>query len=226
MTELTQGLPISTTNSGDPCCANPTTANDDDWTRAAAKARMLSWVSLGWMTVEGAVGLAAGITAASVALIGWALSSVVEGLASIIVIWRFTGKRTHSQTSERTAQRLVAASFWLLAPYVTVESIRDLATGHRPQTTVLGIALTAVSLAVMPALGRAKHHLGARLGSASTSGEGTQNLLCAALAAAVLVGLAANALLRAWWLDPAIGLLIAALAIKEGREAWRGENCC
>jgi divalent metal cation (Fe/Co/Zn/Cd) transporter len=78
----------------------------------------------------------------------------------------------------------------------------------------------------MPTLGRAKHRLGERLGSPSTSGEGTQNLLCAALTAAVLVGLAANALFRAWWLDPAIGLLIAAVAVKEGREAWRGKDCC
>jgi divalent metal cation (Fe/Co/Zn/Cd) transporter len=124
--------------------------------RIAGKARVLSWVSLAWMTVEGALGLVAGIKASSVALIGWALSSVVEGLASVIVIWRFTGARSLSETSERSAQRLVAISFWLLAPYVAAESILDLVGGHRPRTTVLGIVLTATSVVVMPGLGRVK----------------------------------------------------------------------
>jgi divalent metal cation (Fe/Co/Zn/Cd) transporter len=194
--------------------------------RIAGKARVLSWVSLAWMTVEGALGLVAGIQASSVALVGWALSSVVEGLASVIVIWRFTGARSLSETSERSAQRLVAISFWLLAPYVAAESILDLVGGHRPRTTVLGIVLTATSVVVMPGLGRVKRGIGSRLGSAATAGEGTQNLLCAALAAAVLVGLAGNAIFQAWWLDPVIGLLVAVLAVKEGREAWRGEDCC
>ena len=117
-------------------------------------------------------------------------------------------------------------SFWLLAPYVAVESARDLVTGHRAVTSRLGIALTAASLLVMPVLGRAKHRLGARLGSAATACEGTQNLLCAYLAAAVLVGLGANAVLGAWWLDPLIGLTVAYVAVDEGREAWRGEECC
>jgi hypothetical protein len=148
------------------------------------------------------------------------------GLASVIVIWRFTGARSLSETSERSAQRLVAISFWLLAPYVAAESILDLVGGHRPRTTVLGIVLTATSVVVMPGLGRVKRGIGARLGSAATAGEGTQNLLCAALAAAVLVGLAGNAIFQAWWLDPVIGLLVAVLAVKEGREAWRGEDCC
>jgi divalent metal cation (Fe/Co/Zn/Cd) transporter len=161
-----------------------------------------------------------------VALVGWALSSVLEGLASVVVIWRFTGARALSATSERSAQRLVAISFWLLAPYVAVESIRDLAGAHRPATTVLGIVLTATSVVVMPGLGRVKRGLGGRLGSAATAGEGTQNLLCAALAAAVLVGLAGNAIFAAWWLDPVIGLLVAAVALKEGRDGWRGEDCC
>jgi divalent metal cation (Fe/Co/Zn/Cd) transporter len=206
--------------------ATATAPHDDEWMRIAGRARMLSWVSLAWMTIEGALGLAAGITAASVALVGWALSSVVEGLASVIVIWRFTGARALSESSERSAQRLVAISFWLLAPYVAAESILDLAGAHRPHTTLLGIVLTATSVVVMPGLGRVKRGLGARLGSAATAGEGTQNLLCAALAAAVLVGLAGNAIYRAWWLDPVIGLLVAAAAVKEGWEAWRGEDCC
>jgi divalent metal cation (Fe/Co/Zn/Cd) transporter len=178
------------------------------------------------MTIEGAAGLAAGFAAASIALIGWALSSVVEGLASVIVIWRFTGSRTYSESSEATAQKAVAVSFWLLAPYVAIESARQLITAEHPQTSALGIAVTAASLAIMPALAIAKHRLGARLNSGATTGEGTQNLLCAYLAGAVLAGLAANAWLGWWWLDPLIGLAVAAVAIREGQQAWRGEDCC
>lgn len=189
-------------------------------------ARVLSWISLLWMTAEGVLGLVAGIASGSVALVGWALSSAVEGLASVIVIWRFTGSRTMSETSERRAQRAVAVSFWLLAPYVAVESIRDLLSGHEADITVLGMVLTVSSLIVMPLLGRAKHRLGARLGSAATAGEGTQNLLCAYLAAAVLLGLGANAVLGWWWVDPVVGLVVAGVAVTEGRKAWEGEDCC
>lgn len=200
--------------------------HDAGWLRAARLARWLAWASVAWMTVEGAVGLAAGLMAGSIALVGWALSSGVEGLASLIVIWRFTGSRTLSTTAEERAQRAVAISFWLLAPYVAVESVRDLVARHRPATTLLGIALTVSSLLLMPALGVAKRRLGARLGSRATAGEGGQNLLCAYLAAAVLAGLAANGLWGWWWLDPVAGLLVAAMAVREGREAWRGESCC
>jgi divalent metal cation (Fe/Co/Zn/Cd) transporter len=211
------------------CCAAPApaaAARDEAWLRDARWARALSWASLIWMTIEGAAGLAAGFAAASIALIGWALSSVVEGMASVIVIWRFTGSRTHSETSEATAQKAVAVSFWLLAPYVAIESVRQLITAEHPQTSALGIAVTAASLAIMPALAIAKHRLGARLNSGATTGEGTQNLLCAYLAGAVLAGLAANAWLGWWWLDPLIGLAVAAVAIREGQQAWRGEDCC
>jgi divalent metal cation (Fe/Co/Zn/Cd) transporter len=211
------------------CCAAPApaaAARDEAWLRDARWARALSWASLIWMTIEGAAGLAAGFAAASIALIGWALSSVVEGLASVIVIWRFTGSRTYSESSEATAQKAVAVSFWLLAPYVAIESARQLITAEHPQTSALGIAVTAASLAIMPALAIAKHRLGTRLNSGATTGEGTQNLLCAYLAGAVLAGLAANAWLGWWWLDPLIGLAVAAVAIREGQQAWRGEDCC
>lgn len=199
---------------------------DARWLRAARRARQLSWISLAWMTVEGAVGIAAGIAAGSIALVGWGLASGIEGLASVIVIWRFTGSRTHSETSERRAQRGVAISFFLLAPYVAAEAIRALATSSHAEATAVGIALTASSVVLMPLLGRAKHRLGERLGSNATAGEGTQNILCAIQAAAVLVGLAANAAVGAWWLDPLIAMFIAFVAVHEGREAWRGAGCC
>lgn len=178
------------------------------------------------MAVEGAAGLAAGFGAGSIALVGWALSSVVEGLASVIVIWRFSGTRTLSETAEGLAQKAVAVSFWLLAPYVAIESVRELLTRHHPESTVFGIVLTISSLLLMPALGITKQRLGARLGSPATAGEGSQNLLCAFLAAAVLAGLVANSMWGWWWLDPVAGLAVAAVAVREGREAWRGEDCC
>jgi divalent metal cation (Fe/Co/Zn/Cd) transporter len=199
---------------------------DDGWLQAARRARLLAWASLAWMTLEGVLGVLAGALAGSVALVGWGLGSAIEGLAAVIVIWRFTGSRTVSESSERTAQRAVAVSFFLLAPYIAVEAIRSLARGDRPATSMLGIVLTASSVLLMPALGLAKRRLGARLGSRATAGEGTQNLLCAAQGAAVLLGLVANALIGAWWLDGAVALALAAVAIKEGRESWRGEGCC
>jgi divalent metal cation (Fe/Co/Zn/Cd) transporter len=177
------------------------------------------------MTVEGVLGIAAGLSAGSIALLGWALSSAVEGLASVIVIWRFTGSRTLSETAEDRAQKAVAISFFLLAPYVAVESVRDLIVRHEPAITALGMALTGTSLALMPLLGLAKRRLGVRLGSGATAGEGAQNLLCAYLAAAVLAGLAGNALLGWWWLDPLAGLAVAGVAVKEGIDGWRGRGC-
>ena len=178
------------------------------------------------MTGEGVLGLVAGIAANSISLIGWALGSVIEGLASIIVIWRFTGTRMVSETSERHAQRAVAISFFLLAPYIAVESIRDFGGGHQITPTVLGVLVTAASLVVMPLLGRAKQQLGERLDSGATTGEGIQNYLCAAQAGAVLIGLGATAAYGWTWLDPVIGLLLAGWAVYEGIEAWRGEECC
>jgi divalent metal cation (Fe/Co/Zn/Cd) transporter len=202
-------------------------ARDAGWLRAARQARWLAWASLAWMCTEGGIGLWQGLAAGSIALTGWALGSAVEGLASLIVIWRFTGSRTLSETAERRAQRGVAVSFWLLAPYIAAESVRDLIAGHHPEATVTGMALTAVALLEMPLLGRTKHKLAVRLGSAATAGEGTQNYLCAAQAAAVLAVLAITAAWPGgWWLDPVIGLGIAAVAVREGTGSWRGDDCC
>jgi divalent metal cation (Fe/Co/Zn/Cd) transporter len=211
------------------CCdaARPAHAPDPRWQRAARWARSLSWASLVWMLTEGVIGLWQGLVVGSIALTGWALGSAVEGLASVIVIWRFTGSRTLSGTAERRAQRGVAVSFWLLAPYVAAESIHHLVAGQRTESTVIGIVLTAIALVAMPLLGRAKHKLGAELGSDATAGEGTQNYLCAAQAAAVLTGLTVTAgWPGGWWIDPVIGLGIAAAAVWEGIRSWRGDDCC
>jgi divalent metal cation (Fe/Co/Zn/Cd) transporter len=194
--------------------------------RLARRARTLSWLSLVWMTVEGGVAIAAGLVASSIALIGFGLDSAIEGFASVVIVWRFTGHRMFSASAERRAQKLVAVQFFLLAPYVAVESLRALIGGERAAESWVGIGLAVSSVILMPLLGIAKQRLADQLGSAATKGEGRQNMLCAYLAAALLIGLLGNALAGAWWLDPGVGLLIAAVAVKEGREAWRGEGCC
>lgn len=213
---------------GDDCCrsGHPPTNRDERWLRAARRARALSWFSLAWMSVEGILGLVAGISSGSIALVGWALGSVIEGLASAIVVWRFTGDRTMSETAERRAQKGVAFSFFLLAPYIAVEAVRDIVTGHLSQPSTLGVIVTAVSVIVMPLLGRAKHRLGEHLESEATAGEGTQNLMCAAQAAAVLLGLGFTAVFGWSWVDPIIGLALAGWAIYEGVEGWKGNACC
>jgi divalent metal cation (Fe/Co/Zn/Cd) transporter len=208
-----------------PCC-QPPAARDQAWHSAARKAKRLSWLSLGYMAAEGLVAIIAAVIAGSVALLGFGLDSAIEGLASVIIVWRFTGTRTLSQTAEARAQQAVAVTFFLLAPYIAYDAISALAAGHKPAASWPGIGLAVASLIVMPLLGRAKRRLGTVLGSAATSGEGTQNLLCAYLAAAVLAGLLASTLLGLWWLDPAVGLLIAGLAVREGHRAWHGEQCC
>src|SRR3954469_10034520 len=200
-------------------------ARSDEWERAARMAVLLSWASLFYMGIEGGVGVWQGVSAGSIALVGWGLASFIEGVASAIIVWRFTGSRRLSGTAEGRAQRLVAVQFFILAPYVLVQSARTLLGGGHADVTVIGMALTATSVVLMPLLGKAKHRLAERLGSSATAGEGTQNLLCGIQAAAVLVGLVANAAVGAWWLDPLIGLFIAFVAVKEGREAWRGETC-
>jgi divalent metal cation (Fe/Co/Zn/Cd) transporter len=198
----------------------------DEWLRLAARARLLSWLSLGAMAAEGAIGVAAGVAAGSIALIGFGIDSFIEGFASLVIVWRFTGSRLFSRFSEQRAQRIVAIQFFLLAPYIGFEAVSALVSGDRPDPSWVGIALSIASLVTMPLLGVAKQRIGERMGSVATRGEGRQNMLCAYMAAALLAGLAGNALLGLWWLDPTAGLAIAALAVKEGLDSWRGEGCC
>lgn len=204
----------------------PAAPGSPQWLRAARRARVLSWFSLAYMGVEGGVAVTAAILSGSVALLGFGIDSFIEGVASLVIVWRFSGARLHSAGAESRAQKLVAAQFFILAPYIAYEALTTLIAGERPDVSALGMALTASSMVVMPALGIAKRNLADVLGSSATRGEGTQNLLCAYLAAAVFIGLAANAIAGWWWLDPLVALLIAAVAVREGLETWRGEGCC
>jgi divalent metal cation (Fe/Co/Zn/Cd) transporter len=189
------------------------------------RVKLLSWLSLAWMTAEGAVGVTAGLVANSIALIGYGLDSAIEGLASLVIIWRFTGSRLHSEHAEARAQKVVAATFFLLAPYIAVEASSRLAAGDEARASWVGIGLAIVSITLMPLLGRAKRRLGSRLRSSATAGEGTQNILCAYLSVAILVGLGANALFGLWWADPLVALVVALVAVQAGVRTWRGDAC-
>jgi divalent metal cation (Fe/Co/Zn/Cd) transporter len=204
---------------------NPAVAGSREWLRLAQLARMLSWLTLGWLGVEAGVAIAAAMVAGSAALLGFGLDSGIEAMASVIVIWRLTGTRLMGATAERRAQQLVAVSFYLLAPYIAAEALWGLIHADHPETSIVGLVLTAGTAILEPGLGIAKRRIGARLGSAATAGEGTQNLLCAYLAIAVFAGLLANTLVGAWWLDGLVALGIAGWAVIEGRRAWAGKSC-
>jgi divalent metal cation (Fe/Co/Zn/Cd) transporter len=194
--------------------------------RLVARARHLAWLGVAWHAVEATIAVVAGLAASSIALIGFGADSLVESLAGLILIWRFAGRRADSVAAELRAQRLIAVSFFLIGAYVAVEAALTLVVADHPETSWVGIGLAAVTLVTMPLLASAKARVGDRLGSSATKSEGRQNLLCAYLSAGLLVGLGANALFELWWADPAAALLIAGVAIYEGRESWRGEACC
>jgi divalent metal cation (Fe/Co/Zn/Cd) transporter len=189
------------------------------------RARLLAGVGLAWHLFEAAIAFVAGIAAGSIALVGFGADSVVEGAAGVVVLWRFSSGRVGSERAERRAQRLIGVSFFAIALYVGVEAIRALLGGDHPEPSWIGIGLAVVTLATMPPLAAAKARVGEKLNSAATRSEGRQNLLCAYLSAALLVGLIANAALGWWWADPVAALVIALAAIDEGRDAWRGEGC-
>ena len=206
--------------------APPARVTRERYEDVARRVKWLSWLSLVWMSIEGIVAVVAGIVASSIALVGFGLDSAIEGFASVIIIWRFTGTRVFSHAAELRAQKLVAVQFFLLAPYVTFESVKALTGGEHPDVSWVGIGLAVGSVIFMPMLGIAKQRLADEIGSAATAGEGRQNMLCAYLAGALLAGLLGNAIVGAWWLDPMVGMLIAAVAVKEGVDAWRGDGCC
>src|SRR5215212_6062947 len=194
--------------------------------RLVRRAKQLAWLGVGWHGIEAAIAVGAGLAASSIALIGFGADSLIESAAGIILLWRFAAGRASSEDAERRAQKLIGVSFYVIAAYVGFEAVRSLLVGERPDASWVGIGLAAVTLVTMPPLAIAKARIGERLGSSATKSEGQQNMLCAYLSAALLVGLSANALFGIWWADPVTALIIAGVAVKEGRESWRGESCC
>lgn len=190
------------------------------------RAQALAWLGIAWHLVEAVVAVAAGMAASSIALIGFGADSVIESIAGLIVIWRFSESRRNSEAAEQRAQRLIGASFVVIAAYVGIEAVRSLVMADHPDPSWVGIGLAVVTLITMPLLARAKARVGDELHSSATVSEGRQNQICAYLSAGLLVGLGTNALFGWWWADPLTALAIAAVALYEGREAWRGNACC
>jgi divalent metal cation (Fe/Co/Zn/Cd) transporter len=201
--------------------APPTT----DRERLQRRARLLAWGGNAWHLFEFGIAIGAGVAAGSVALVGFGADSLIEGMAGFVIVWLFTGSRLHSPTAERRAQQLVAASYFVLAAYVTVESIRTLVEGHHPGTSWVGIGLATFTAPTMPLLARAKQRVGRQLNSSAMVSEAGQNMLCAYLSTALLAGLLLNALVGWWWADPAAALVIAGIAAREGQDSWHGESC-
>ena len=185
---------------------------------------MLAGASVIYNLVEAVVAVAAGLVAGSVALVGFGLDSVVEVSSGLIILWQFRHK--FPETRDRQALQLMALSFFALAAYVSIESVRSLFGATKPDTSAVGITLAAASLVIMPCLSWTQRRTGRELGSNAVVADSTQTLLCTYLSGVLLVGLVLNATLGWSWADPIAGLIIAAVAVKEGRDAWRGEGCC
>ena len=182
----------------------------------------LAWVTIAYNVIEAVVSIAAGIAAGSIALVGFGLDSSVEVMSAVVIVWQFRGI---AAARERLALRLIAISFFALGSYVAVRSAIDLASRAQPDSSAIGIAVAALSLIVMPFLARMKRRAGEAMGSATVLADSNQTQLCAYLSAILLGGLILNATVGWWWADPVAAIAIAALAINEGRQAWRGETC-
>jgi len=202
----------------------PADLTPTDRARLGKRAQLLAGASVAYNAVEAVIAITAGVIAGSVALVGFGLDSIVEVSSGLIILWQFRHKMP--ETREKQALRLMAFSFFALAAYVTFESVRALLGDHDPGPSMIGIALAAASLVIMPFLSWAQRRTGRALGSNAVVADSTQTLLCTYLSAVLLVGLVLNATLGWSWADPIAGLIIAAVAVREGLEAWRGEGCC
>ena len=192
--------------------------------RLGRRAQLLAAASVAYNGIEAVIAITAGVVAGSVALVGFGLDSVVEVSSGLIVLWQFRHRLPESR--EQLALRLMAVSFFALAAYVAFESSRALLGDHEADPSNVGIGLALASLSVMPFLSWAQRRTGRALGSSAVVADSTQTLLCTYLSAVLLAGLVLNATLGWSWADPVAGLVIAAVAAREGLEAWRGENCC
>ena len=192
--------------------------------RLGRRARQLAGASVSYNLIEASVAITAGAIAGSIALVGFGLDSIVEVSSGLIILWQF--RHPMPQSRERRALRLIAVSFFALAAYVTFESVQALVGSVEARPSDLGIAMAAASLVVMPALSWAQRRTGRRLGSGSVVADSKQTLLCTYLSAVLLGGLVLNATLGWTWADPIAALVIAAVAVREGLDAWQGDNCC
>ncbi len=198
--------------------------SDVERQRLHRRVRLLVATTISYNVIEAVIAISAGAIAKSTALIGFGLDSVIEVSSAAIVAWQFSGPDPKAR--EHTALRVIAFSFFALAAYVSIESLRALVGSADADPSSVGIVLAAISLAVMPFLSHAQRKAGRALGSASAVADSKQTLLCTYLSGVLLVGLVANSAFGWSWADPIAGLVIAAVALKEGRQAWRGDACC
>lgn len=198
-----------------------TTSSRPDLLRRRAVA--LAWLTVVWNMIEAVVAIVEGRAAGSLALVGFGLDSAIEVASAAVIIWQFSGL---DEEREHQALRLIAVSFFALAVYVMVQAGLNLAAGNEPQSSAVGITLAVASLIVMPILATAKRSTGRRLGSATVTADSQQTWLCTYLSVVLLIGLLLNATVGWWWADPLAALVIAALAVREGVQAWRGDGCC
>jgi divalent metal cation (Fe/Co/Zn/Cd) transporter len=222
----TSPTPTSTSTCADGCCAAEAkpVLTPDRRRALTRRVRLLVGATITYNVVEAVIAISAGTIASSTALIGFGLDSVVEVASATAVAWQFSAK--DHEARERVTLRVIALSFFALALYVSVESVRALLGAQAADHSTIGITLAAVSLVVMPFLSHAQRKVGRELGSTSAVADSKQTLLCTYLSAVLLVGLILNSALGWWWADPLAALVIAAVAVKEGREAWRGDHCC
>jgi divalent metal cation (Fe/Co/Zn/Cd) transporter len=189
----------------------------------ARRAQLLAGASVVYNVIEGIVAIAAGSRAGSSALISFGLDSAVEVASGLIILWQF--RHPLPESRERRAEQLIAVSFFALAAYVAYESVTALVNGERVHVSIVGIVLALASLAIMPVLSWAQRRTGRALNSGAVVADSLQTLLCTYLSAVLLVGLLGNALFGWWWLDPVAALVIAFIAVREGIETWRGDDC-
>jgi divalent metal cation (Fe/Co/Zn/Cd) transporter len=195
---------------------------EQETSRLRRRGFWLEYASMTWMTVEATVAILSGLIASSIALIGFGLDSVIEFFAAAVVVWQLRG--TVSEERETRALRLIGGTFFVLAAYLTIESITDLVSQHRPGQSTAGIAVTAAALVVMPLLALAKRRTGQQLGNQALIADAAESAFCAFTSAAALIGIGLNAWLGWWWADPAAALVIAGLAVREGIEAWTPDD--
>lgn len=186
--------------------------------------RWFAAATISYNVIEAVIAITEGTRVSSAALIGFGLDSVIEVSSAAAVVWQFTGR--DPQAREKIALRIIAFSFFALAVYVSIDAVRSLLGAGEAQHSTIGIGLAAVSLAVMPLLSAAQRRAGRELGSLSAVADSKQTLLCTYLSAVLLVGLLLNSLFGWSWADPIAALVIAIVAVKEGRDAWRGDTCC
>ena len=194
--------------------------------RLVKRVRLLVRGVIAYNAIEGVIAISAGVAASSASLVGFGLDSAIEVSSALAVAWQFGKHGSDHEQREQLALRLIACSFFALATYVAVQSAWTLISQDAPHESLIGIVLTAVSVVIMPTVSRAQRNAGRALGSQSVVADSRQTMLCAALSVAVLVGLAANFMFGWWWADPVAGLVVAAIAVREGRDAWRGDACC